>query len=85
MKKIIIGSLLAIGLLGSLPAPASAQSIGIGPGGIGVDMRGPVQRRRDFERSEMRREMRRDDRREMRRDMRRRDRYDDGRAYRRGY
>lgn len=81
VKHVILCSLLAVGLLGALPAPASAQSIGIGPGGIGVDLRGPGQRRRDFERSEMRRE----DRREMRRDMRRRDRYEAERAYRRGY
>ena len=79
MKHIILGSLIAVGLLGAMPAPVSAQSIGIGPGGIGVDMRGPGQRRRDFERREMMREDRRDMRREMRRREMRRD------MYRRGY
>jgi hypothetical protein len=85
MKLIIAGSLVAAGLLATLPGPAAAQSIGIGPGGVQFDPRSPGQRRRDFERAEMRREMRREERREIRRDMRRRDRWEEERRYRRGY
>lgn len=83
MRNIVLGSLLAIGLLGPLPAPANAQSIGIGPGGVEFDPRSPGQRRRDFERREMRREMMREERRDMRREMRRREMRRD--MYRRGY
>ena len=39
--------------------PAAAQTFEVGPGGVGVDLRSPRQRERDFERREMRREERR--------------------------
>lgn len=39
--------------------PVAAQSIEVGPGGVGVDLRGPRARERDWERREMRREERR--------------------------
>jgi Spy/CpxP family protein refolding chaperone len=85
MRPLIAGSLIALGLLAVLPAPASAQSFGVGPGGVEFDPRTRRQRERDFERAQMRREMMREERREMRRDMRRRERWEDERRYRRGY
>ena len=39
--------------------PASAQSIEVGPGGVGVDIRGPRARDRDYDREEIRRTERR--------------------------
>ncbi len=39
--------------------PAAAQSIEVGPGGIGVDIRGPRARDRDYDRDDYRRVERR--------------------------
>lgn len=69
MKYIITGALIAAGLFAIPSAPARAQSIDIGPGGVRVDPRNGRERERD----EIRREERREDRREERRDERRRD------------
>ena len=69
MKHIITGGLFALGLLAIPTAPALAQSIDIGPGGVRVDPRTPRERDRD----EMRREERREEFREERRDAIRRE------------
>ncbi|WP_331293084.1 MULTISPECIES: hypothetical protein [Methylobacterium] len=69
MKHIITGGLVAMGLLAIPNAPAIAQSIDIGPGGVRVDPRSPRERDRD----EMRREERREEFREQRRDAIRRE------------
>lgn len=66
MKHILAGSLLAIGLFSV--APASAQSIQIGPDGPGIDLRSRRERERDADREEVRREMRREERRRDRED-----------------
>ena len=75
MKHVLAGSLLAIGLFSV--APASAQSIQIGPDGPGIDLRSRGERRRDMDREDARREMRREER--------RRDRDDDDDRPRRRY
>ena len=69
MKLILIGSVVASGLF--FAAPASAQTIEIGPNGPGIDLRSPRERERE--------EIRREERREMRREERRRDFDDDDR------
>ena len=53
--------LLAIAAAAAIGAaiPASAQTVEVGPGGVGVDLRSPRQRERDWERREIRREERR--------------------------
>ncbi|GJE61942.1 hypothetical protein [Methylobacterium trifolii] len=79
MKLVLAASLVAIGLLSG--APASAQSIGIGPDGPNIDLRSRGQRERDMDREEARRENRRD----MRREQRRRDMEDDDDRPRRRY
>ncbi|MGA0595100.1 hypothetical protein [Enterovirga sp. CN4-39] len=43
--------------------PAAAQSIEVGPRGVGVDLRSPGQRERDWERDQWRRERARERRR----------------------
>jgi hypothetical protein len=43
--------------------PATAQSIDVGPGGVGVDLRSPRQRERDWDREEARRDRARERRR----------------------
>jgi hypothetical protein len=71
MKRIIPAILAAVLVGGS----AYAQSINIGPGGVGIDTRSPRERAIDREeRREMRmRERRRDERREWRAERRGRD------------
>jgi hypothetical protein len=80
MKTLTTALLLAAGLCAA--APAQAQSIDIGPGGVRVDPRSPREREIDAIRREERRdairEERRDEiRREMRREERRRELDDD--------
>lgn len=48
---ILGGSLISI--------PARAQTVEVGPGGVGVDLRSPRQRERDYVREEERRDRRR--------------------------
>jgi hypothetical protein len=64
MKHIITGGLIAAGVLAIHAAPALAQSIDIGPGGVRVDPRTPRERDRDEIRREERREEFRDERRD---------------------
>ncbi|WP_336487747.1 hypothetical protein [Methylobacterium nigriterrae] len=59
MKAVLVIVLLATGI--SLPGPASAQRLELGPDGPGVDLRS--RRQRDLDREDARR-----DRQEMRRD-----------------
>lgn len=77
MKAILAGAIVAASLVGI--APASAQSIGIGPDGPRVDLRSRGQRERDWRREEMRRDHDRG--------LYRSQRYDEygDRGYRRGY
>jgi hypothetical protein len=73
MKRIIAGSLMMVGLLSAPAAPAFAQSIDIGPGGVRVDPRTPREREDDAIRREERREEFREERRDaIRREERRR-------------
>jgi len=53
--RISLLALVAATCIGSA-VPAAAQSIEVGPGGVGVDIRGPRARDRDFERDEYRRD-----------------------------
>lgn len=73
MKYLIASGLIAAGLLAVPTAPALAQSIDIGPGGVRVDPRNPREREDDAIRREERREEFREERRDpIRRDERRR-------------
>ncbi|GBU17749.1 MULTISPECIES: hypothetical protein [Methylobacterium] len=78
MKPILASAILAVTVLGA--APASAQSIGIGPDGPRIDLRSRAQRERDYDRAMMRRD------RDYDRGLYRSQRYDDDRrGYRRDY
>lgn len=64
VKQIIMGGLIAAGLLAIPAVPAVAQSIDIGPGGVRVDPRSPREREDDAIRREERRDaIRREERR----------------------
>lgn len=79
MKHSIAAGLVTAGLLAIPGAPASAQSIDIGPGGVRVDPRSPRERERDEIRREERREEFREERRDaIRREERRREFDEDG-------
>jgi hypothetical protein len=67
MKAILASSLLALGLLAT--APASAQSIDVGPGGPSVDLRSRGQRERDIDREDTRRDLQRGEVRRNRREL----------------
>jgi hypothetical protein len=67
MKAILAPSLFALGLLAA--APASAQSIEVGPGGPSVDLRPRGQRERDMDREDMRRDLQRGEVRRNRREL----------------
>lgn len=58
MKKTLLLAFAASTLLGM--SAASAQTIGIGPGGPSIDLRSERQRERDFRREREERELRRD-------------------------
>ena len=60
MKQIACAVLTAAMLIGG--SAAQAQTVEVGPGGVGVDLRGPRARDRDFEREDRFRERRRADR-----------------------
>jgi hypothetical protein len=70
--KLIVPALLAAALLGGA---AQAQSINIGPGGVGIDTRSPRDRAidREIRREERYRERRREERRDWRAERRGRD------------
>jgi hypothetical protein len=48
LKTSVIALGLAAGLVGSTPAPAPAQGVYIGPGGVGVDLGRPRYRERRY-------------------------------------
>ena len=53
--RITLLALVAATCLGTA-LPVAAQTFEVGPGGVGVDLRSPRQRDRDFERDEWRRD-----------------------------
>ena len=82
MTTLLAGTVVAATMVAA--APASAQSITIGPDGPGIDLRSRGQRERDYRR-EMRMRDRDDYYREQRFRDRDRDRFDRGGYSRRGY
>lgn len=67
--NLAVAAMTALGSVALTQAPAMAQSLQVGPGGVGVDLRPPGERRRDMERERAMRErdMERRDERRMRR------------------